>query len=71
MALTKATNSMITGAQINIKDFESLKVGIDWQPAIQAAIDSLDTGDDTVTGGVVYFPVGRYYIKSPYCCRLF
>ncbi len=65
MALTKATNSMITGAQVNIKDFESLKVGVDWQPAIQAAIDSLDTGDDTVTGGVVYFPVGRYYIKSP------
>jgi hypothetical protein len=66
MALTKATNSMIEGAQVNIKDFESLSSGgTDWQPAIQAAIDSLDTGDDTVTGGVVYFPVGRYYIKSP------
>ena len=57
---------MITGAQVNIKDFESLSSGgTNWQPAIQAAIDSLDTGDDTVTGGVVYFPAGRYYIKSP------
>lgn len=65
MALTKATNSMIEGAQVNIKDFESLKNGVDWQPAIQAAIDSLDTGDDTTTGGVIYFPRGRYYIKSP------
>jgi len=65
MALTKATNSMIEGAQVNIKDFESLKNGVDWQPAIQAAIDSLDTGGDTTTGGVVYFPRGRYYIKSP------
>ena len=66
MALTKATNSMITGAQVNIKDFESLSSGgTNWQPAIQAAIDSLDTGGDTTTGGVIYFPVGRYYIKSP------
>ena len=70
MALTKATNSMITGAQINIKDFESLSSGgTDWQPAIQAAIDSLDTGGDTTTGGVIYFPVGRYYIKSPIIVR--
>ena len=69
MALTKATNRMTTGAQINIKDFESLKVGIDWQPAIQAAIDSLDTGSDYITGGVIYFPVGRYYIKSPIVVR--
>jgi hypothetical protein len=70
MALTKATNSMITGAQINIKDFESLSSGgTDWQPAIQAAIDSLDTGSDTTTGGVIYFPVGRYYIKSPIIVR--
>tara|TARA_B110000046_G_scaffold69542_1_gene77571 strand:+ start:201 stop:1622 length:1422 start_codon:yes stop_codon:yes gene_type:complete len=70
MALTKATNSMITGAQINIKDFESLSSGgTDWQPAIQAAIDSLDTGGDTTTGGVIYFPVGRYYIKSPIVVR--
>lgn len=69
MALTKATNRMTTGAQVNIKDFESLKVGINWQPAIQAAIDSLDTGDDTTTGGVVYFPVGRYYIESPIIVR--
>tara|TARA_Y100000389_G_scaffold25061_1_gene21773 strand:- start:1976 stop:3397 length:1422 start_codon:yes stop_codon:yes gene_type:complete len=70
MALTKATNSMITGAQINIKDFESLSSGgTDWQPAIQAAIDSLDTGSDYTTGGVIYFPVGRYYIKSPIVVR--
>lgn len=69
MALTKATNRMTTGAQVNIKDFESLKVGTNWQPAIQAAIDSLDTGDDTTTGGVVYFPVGRYYIESPIIVR--
>lgn len=61
---------MITGAQINIKDFESLSSGgTDWQPAIQAAIDSLDTGGDTTTGGVIYFPVGRYYIKSPIIVR--
>lgn len=70
MALTKATNSMITGAQVNIKDYESLSSGgTDWQPAIQAAIDSLDTGGDTTTGGVIYFPVGRYYIKSPIVVR--
>ena len=61
---------MITGAQINIKDFESLSSGgTDWQPAIQAAIDSLDTGSDYTTGGVIYFPVGRYYIKSPIIVR--
>jgi hypothetical protein len=70
MALTKATNSMIEGAQVNIKDFESLSSGgTDWQPAIQAAIDSLDTGSDYTTGGVIYFPVGRYYIKSPIVIR--
>lgn len=70
MALTKATNSMIAGSQINIKDYESLSSGgTDWQPAIQAAIDSLDTGSDTTTGGVIYFPVGRYYVKSPIIVR--
>ena len=70
MALTKATNRMIKGAQVNIKDFESLSSGgTDWQPAIQAAIDSLDTGSDYITGGVIYFPVGRYYIKSPIVIR--
>jgi len=70
MALTKATNRMIKGAQVNIKDFESLSSGgTDWQPAIQAAIDSLDTGSDYTTGGVIYFPVGRYYIKKPIIVR--
>jgi len=70
MALTKSTNRMTKGAYINIKDFESLSSGgTDWQPAIQAAIDSLDSGGDTTTGGVVYFPVGRYYIRSPIIVR--
>ena len=70
MALTQLKNNMISGAQINIKDYESLSSGgTDWQPAIQAAIDSLDTGSDTTTGGVIYFPMGRYYIKSPIIVR--
>lgn len=70
MALTKATNSMISNSQINIKDFESLSEGgTNWQPAIQAAIDSLDTGGDTTTGGVINFPVGKYKIRRPIVIR--
>mgnify|MGYP003633805158 FL=1 len=66
MALTKARNRMITGAQVNVKDFGAKGDGVtDDTVAIQAAIDSLDTGEDYTTGGIVYFPVGRYKILRP------
>lgn len=41
MALTKVTNSMIEGAQLYVGDYGALAtVGVDDQPAIQAAIDA-------------------------------
>jgi Pectate lyase superfamily protein len=33
--------------------------------AIQAALDSLQTSDDTLTGGVIRVPAGRYNVSSP------
>lgn len=70
MALTKATNSMIEGARVNVKDFGAKGDGVtNDSVAIQAAIDSLDTDNDYTTGGVVYFPVGRYKILVPIVVR--
>lgn len=66
MALTKARNRMITGAQVNVKDFGATGDGTtDDTVAIQAAIDSIDKSDDYITGGVVYFPSARYKISAP------
>lgn len=57
MALTKATNSMISGAYINVLDFGATGDGTtDDTVAIQAALDS------ATSGGVVYFPSGEYRI---------
>lgn len=52
MALTKATFSMIDGAQVNVLDFGAVGDGVtDDSAAIQAALDSLGNG------GTVYFPL--------------
>lgn len=57
MALTKATNSMISGAYINVLDFGATGDGTtDDTVAIQSALDS------ATSGGVVYFPSGEYRI---------
>ena len=70
MALTKAHNRMIEGARVNVKDFGAKGDGVtNDSVAIQAAIDSLDTDNDYTTGGVVYFPVGRYKILVPIVVR--
>ena len=70
MALTKARNRMIEGARVNVKDFGAKGDGVtNDSVAIQAAIDSLDTDNDYTTGGVVYFPVGRYKILVPIVVR--
>ena len=61
MALTKATNSMIEGASVNVLDFgasPSASAAVN-TAAIQAAIDSLST-----TGGRVYVPAGAYTISG-------
>lgn len=58
MALTKATNSMIVGAYVNVLDFGATGDGVTNDTvAVQNAINSL-----AVTGGVVYFPSGEYRI---------
>jgi len=59
MALTKATNSMIAGASINVLDFGADPTGVaDSQPAIQAAINSANLF------GAVYIPTGVYKIGA-------
>jgi len=64
MALTKATNSMLSGAVVNVFDFmtplmiadvEARTATVDTTAAIQAAINSLGS-----FGGVVRLPRGRY-----------
>ena len=58
MALTKVTNSMISGAVVNVLDFGADPTGAsNSTAAIQAAIDS-------VTNGTVYFPNGTYSINT-------
>jgi len=60
MSLTKASYSMITGAQANVLDFGADKTGVaDSTAAFQAAIDSLPTN-----GGTVYMPSGSYLIST-------
>jgi hypothetical protein len=50
---------------VSVKDFGAVGDGVtDDTAAIQAAIDSLDTNTDTVTGGIVYFPRGRYLVSA-------
>ena len=59
MALTKATNSMIAGASINVLDFGADPTGAaDSQPAIQSAINSANLY------GAVYIPTGVYKIGA-------
>lgn len=59
MALTKATNSMIQGAPVNVLDFGADPTGgTDSTAAIQAAVNS------AVSGGDVYFPPGTYVITA-------
>ena len=58
MALTKVSYSMIEGATVNVLDFGAIGDNVaDDTAAIQAAIDS-------ITAGVIYFPVGTYKITS-------
>lgn len=57
MTLTKVTNSMISGAFVNVLDFGADPTGAtNSQPACQAAIDSCRASG----GGTVYFPKGVY-----------
>lgn len=59
MALTKATNRMISGAIANVLDFGADSTGTnDSASAIQAAINSVSSG------GVVYLPAGMYDIAT-------
>lgn len=58
MSLTKVTNSMISGAVVNVLDFGADPTGVaDSTVAIQAAVDS-------ITNGTVYFPNGTFKITS-------
>jgi hypothetical protein len=60
MSLTKVTNSMISGAVANVKDFGAVGDNVaDDSGAIQSAINSLSS-----TGGTVYFPPGEYVIAN-------
>jgi hypothetical protein len=61
MALTKVSNSMITGAYVNVLDFGATGNGTtDDAAAIQAAFNSADTIQPTT----VYFPAGIYLTNS-------
>jgi hypothetical protein len=59
MSLTKVTNSMISGAFINVLDYGANPNGVDSYAALQAAI--------TAANGVspVYFPPGDYVSSQP------
>lgn len=57
MTLTKATYSMIEGAQVNVLDYGADPTGVaDSTVAIQAAMDA---------GGTVWLPKGTYKISAP------
>lgn len=60
MSLTKVSYSMITGAPASVLDFGAVGDGVaDDTVAIQAAVTSVIS-----TGGVVYFPSGKYKVTS-------
>jgi len=60
MALNKASNSMIEGAPVNVKDFGAVGDGVtDDTAAIQAALDSVGPN-----GGQIVVPVGTYKITG-------
>lgn len=59
MSLTKTRNIMTSGAMINVLDFGAVGDGVtDDTVAIQTAIDNV------VTGGTIYFPIGKYKLTS-------
>jgi len=60
MALTKVTNSMISGAALSILDYGADSTGTtDSAPAIQLALTAAG-----VSGGAVYIPAGDYKVSS-------
>lgn len=60
MSLTKVTNSIISGAPLNVLDYGAAKDGVtDDSAAIQAAIDALPS-----IGGEIIFPAGDYFIST-------
>jgi hypothetical protein len=60
MALTKATNRMIEGASVNVKDFGAVGDGVtDDSPAIAAAFASI-----AGTVGEVYVPTGTFLLGA-------
>jgi hypothetical protein len=60
MSLTKASYSMITGAQVNVLDFGADRTGVSNSTTkFQAAIDSLPAN-----GGTVYVPSGTYLLDT-------
>ena len=63
MALTKATNRMISGAVINVLDYGAVGDGAtDDTVAIQAAMDAASDGN------ALFFPKGRYVVSSTLNC---
>jgi hypothetical protein len=63
MALTKATNRMISGAVINVLDYGAVGDGAtDDTAAIQAAMDAASDGN------ALFFPKGRYVVSSTLNC---
>lgn len=65
MALTKATNRMITGAAINVLDYGAVGDGVaDDTTAIQAALDAAANLGADDKGALVHFPYGKYKITS-------
>ena len=65
MALNKASNSMIEGAPVNVKDFGAVGDGVtDDTAAINSAIEAQKTN-----GGAVYVPAGTYKIASTITLR--